>query len=69
MDMILILNDCSVKCYGNVKSKEGSILFQKSIAKSIKQNNLSLFLCNFNDRLIYDHWLCVCCMRPVNTID
>ena len=34
MDMILVLNDCSVKCYSNVKSKEGPILFQKLIAKS-----------------------------------
>ena len=34
MDMISVLNDCSVKCYGNVKSKERPILFQKLIAKS-----------------------------------
>ena len=37
MDMISVLNDCSVKCYGNVKSKEGPILFQKLIAKSIAE--------------------------------
>ena len=34
MDMILVLNDSSDKFYGNVKSKEGPILFQKLIAKS-----------------------------------
>ena len=31
-----MLNDCSVKSYGDVKSKEGPILFQKIIAKFIK---------------------------------
>ena len=36
MDMISVLNDCSVKCYGNVKSKEGPILFQKLIVKSME---------------------------------
>ena len=34
MDMISVVNDCSVKCYCNVKSKEGPNLFQKLIAKS-----------------------------------
>ena len=34
MDMISVINDCSVKCYGKVKSKEGPNLFQILIAKS-----------------------------------
>ena len=36
MDMISVLNDYAVKCYGNVKSKEGPILFQKLIVKSME---------------------------------
>ena len=43
MDIISLLNDCSVKCYGNVKSKEGPFLFQKLIAKSIWLN-LAFFI-------------------------
>ena len=35
MDMISMLNDCSVKCYGNVNTNKGPNLFQKLIAKSV----------------------------------
>ena len=47
MDMISVLNDCSVKCYGNVKSKEGPILFQKIIAKSITREKFPRTYINF----------------------
>ena len=59
MDMISVLNDCSVKCYGNVKSKEGPILFQKLIAKSIVYIHVDSIYCESIPNFISTFFFCI----------